>query len=131
VSTLRVFVVEEAFHVIIVLIGFFFLFFFFFFFFTRNAEGCTPFMQAVCGRAYPAALAVLNSAIKLSTRGEGGETDRAMLMTMLYPSGCTLDNNPLHVLCANDTCSFTWTGADHINQVMHPSSSSLLARHCP
>ncbi|KAL8591738.1 hypothetical protein ACOMHN_032280 [Nucella lapillus] len=99
----------------------------------RNAEGCTPFMQAVCGRAYPAALALLNCALKLSTRssaggeggggttgtasgGGGGESDRAVLMTMLYPSGSSLDNSPLHVLCANDTCSFTWTGADHINQ---------------
>ncbi|XP_076437649.1 E3 ubiquitin-protein ligase UBR5-like [Babylonia areolata] len=82
----------------------------------RNAEGCTPFMQAVCGRAYPAASALLDCALKLSERGECRETDRAVLMTMLYPNGSSPDNSPLHVLCANDTCSFTWTGADHINQ---------------
>lgn len=82
----------------------------------RNAEGCTPFMQAVCGRAYPAAMAILTTALKLAARGEGRETDRTVLMTVLYPPGSSLDNNPLHVLCANDTCSFTWTGADHINQ---------------
>ena len=85
--------------------------------FARSAEGCTPFMQAVGGRAYPAALTLLNCALKLAARGESGEIDRAVLMAMLYPSGSSLDNSPLHVLCANDTCSFTWTGADHINQV--------------
>jgi E3 ubiquitin-protein ligase EDD1 len=35
---------------------------------------------------------------------------------MVYPSGAAPDDNPLHVLCCNDTCSFTWTGAEHINQ---------------
>lgn len=75
-------------------------------------------MQAVCGRAYPAALTVMTTALKVAGRGEQGETDRSLLMTMLYPVGSSLDNSPLHVLCANDTCSFTWTGAEHINQVL-------------
>ena len=74
-------------------------------------------MQAVCGRAYGAALGILASAVKLASRSEGGDIDRNCLMTMLYPPGSSLDNNPLHVLCANDTCSFTWTGDNHINQV--------------
>ena len=35
---------------------------------------------------------------------------------MIYPAGSHCDSNPLHVVCCNDTCSFTWTGAEHINQ---------------
>lgn len=75
-------------------------------------------MQAVCGRAYPAGLAIMTAALKVAGRGERGEVDRGALMTMIYPSGSSLDNSPLHMLCANDTCSFTWTGAEHINQVI-------------
>ena len=33
----------------------------------RNAEGCTPFMQAVCNRAYQAAVIVLDVAKKMSS----------------------------------------------------------------
>lgn len=35
---------------------------------------------------------------------------------MVYPPGSHPDCNPLHVVCCNDTCSFTWTGAEHIKQ---------------
>ncbi|BFZ21562.1 hypothetical protein BsWGS_24601 [Bradybaena similaris] len=92
---------------------------------SKNAEGCTPFMQAVCGRAYPAALSLLEATLKVRNQGQGQMEDsqghpelqkKELLMSMLYPPGSSLDNSPLHVLCANDTCSFTWTGADHINQ---------------
>ena len=104
-------------------------------------------MQAVCGRAYMAALSILEAAIKIwdmsqsqagsgdpsasataasmsarsapssTTSGASAAAGQQILMSMLYPPGSSLDNSPLHVLCANDTCSFTWTGADHINQV--------------
>ena len=37
-------------------------------------------------------------------------------MSMIFPSGTSPENSPLHVICCNDTCSFTWTGAEHINQ---------------
>lgn len=80
----------------------------------KNAEGCTPFMQAVCGRAYSAALLLLDIAKKVALKDK--EVDKNTLMSMLYPTGSSLDNSPLHVLCCNDTCSFTWTGAEHINQ---------------
>lgn len=80
----------------------------------KNAEGCTPFMQAVCGRAYSAALLLLDIAKKVALKDK--EVDKSILMSMLYPTGSSLDNSPLHVLCCNDTCSFTWTGAEHINQ---------------
>ena len=82
----------------------------------RNAEGCTPFMQAVCNRAYPAATVIFDTAKKLATRPDKS-VDRELLLSMIYPPGSSLDNSPLHVLCCNDTCSFTWTGAEHINQV--------------
>ena len=35
---------------------------------------------------------------------------------MIFPEGSPADSSPLHVICCNDTCSFTWTGAEHINQ---------------
>ena len=87
----------------------------------KNSDGCTPFMQAVCCRAYNAALSIMDAATTLATTNptDGCEplVDKDKLMSMLYPRGSTLDNSPLHVLCCNDTCSFTWTGAEHINQV--------------
>ncbi len=36
---------------------------------------------------------------------------------MLYPPDCHPDDNPVFVVCRNDTCSFTWTGEEHIQQV--------------
>lgn len=43
---------------------------------------------------------------------------KEILASMVYPPGSNPDYSPLHVLCCNDTCSFTWTGAEHINQVI-------------
>ncbi|KAH3897177.1 hypothetical protein DPMN_021362, partial [Dreissena polymorpha] len=82
----------------------------------KNAEGCTPFMYAVKGRAYPAALTLLDAIKRVSSGSTGPEVEQPSMMSMLYPPGCSLDNSPLQVLCCNDTCSFTWTGAEHINQ---------------
>ncbi|KAJ8321996.1 hypothetical protein KUTeg_000467 [Tegillarca granosa] len=81
----------------------------------RNAEGCTPFMQAVRGRAYAAGLTLLEYAKSVATTDKG-EVDKTVLMSMLYPTGSSLDNSPLQILCCNDTCSFTWTGREHIKQ---------------
>ena len=39
------------------------------------------------------------------------------LQSFIYPAGSSADDNPMYVLCCNDTCSFTWTGAEHVNQV--------------
>ena len=41
----------------------------------------------------------------------------AAVAAMVYPAGSSPDDSPLHVVCCNDMCSFTWTGAEHINQV--------------
>lgn len=71
----------------------------------KDAQGQTPFMLAVQVRAYPAALALLEAMERL-----GNWQD------MVYAPGAGPDDSPLHVVCSNDTCSFTWTGAEHINQ---------------
>jgi len=90
----------------------------------RNAEGCTPFMQAVCQRAYPAALYLLDTAKRIATGRERIDVvDTELLMSMLFPPGSSLDNSPLHILCCNDLCSFTWTGDEHINQVTCSASN--------
>lgn len=86
----------------------------------RDAQGHTPFMQAVVVRAYSAALALLDVAAKLSRQlGMDAEGQKKLVQSFIFPlgkTGCSPDDSPLHVLCSNDTCSFTWTGAEHINQ---------------
>uniref|UniRef100_A0A671LBJ5 E3 ubiquitin-protein ligase UBR5 n=1 Tax=Sinocyclocheilus anshuiensis TaxID=1608454 RepID=A0A671LBJ5_9TELE len=77
----------------------------------KDARGMTPFMLAVSGRAYPAAITVLEAAQKIAK-----EDAASVFMEMICPSGTNPDDSPLYVLCCNDTCSFTWTGAEHINQ---------------
>lgn len=84
--------------------------------FSRDAFGFTPFMAAIKTRAYPAALKIYNTASNISTHADTGEVNSEELMSMIYPIGCDLDMSPLHMLCRNDTCSFTWTGTKHINQ---------------
>uniref|UniRef100_A0A4W5PRY5 E3 ubiquitin-protein ligase UBR5 n=1 Tax=Hucho hucho TaxID=62062 RepID=A0A4W5PRY5_9TELE len=84
----------------------------------KDARGMTPFMLAVSGRAYPAAITVLEAAQKMAK--DPGMTEKvdadSVFMEMICPSGTNPDDSPLYVLCCNDTCSFTWTGAEHINQ---------------
>uniref|UniRef100_A0A8C7NHR3 E3 ubiquitin-protein ligase UBR5 n=1 Tax=Oncorhynchus mykiss TaxID=8022 RepID=A0A8C7NHR3_ONCMY len=75
----------------------------------KDARGMTPFMLAVSGRAYPAAITVLEAAQKMAKAD-------SVFMEMICPTGTNPDDSPLYVLCCNDTCSFTWTGAEHINQ---------------
>ncbi|XP_034475601.1 E3 ubiquitin-protein ligase hyd [Drosophila innubila] len=76
----------------------------------KDAQGQTPFMLAVSCRAYEAGIILLNTILTVS------EQDTQLKDAMIFPSGSPADQSPLHVICYNDTCSFTWTGADHINQ---------------
>lgn len=76
----------------------------------RDAQGQTPFMLAVSTRSYPAALQIFERITQLGSQHDQNE--------MIFPTGSNPDHSPLHVLCCNDTCSFTWTGAEHINQVV-------------
>ena len=87
----------------------------------RDARGHAPLMQAFAVRAYAAAVTLIDVATKLARLHGGldGESQKKMMQTFNFPLGklgCTPDDSPLHVLCSNDTCSFTWTGAKHINQ---------------
>jgi len=77
---------------------------------TKDAQGQTPFMLSVSCRAYEAGIILLNTILLLS------EQDPPLKEAMIFPTGSPADQSPLHVICYNDTCSFTWTGADHINQ---------------
>lgn len=38
------------------------------------------------------------------------------LMPYIFPPSARLDDSPLFTLCYNDTCSYTWTGPNHIQQ---------------
>ncbi|CAK8697546.1 unnamed protein product [Clavelina lepadiformis] len=102
----------------------------------KDSSGYTPFMFAVAHRAYPAALVIFKAALNLTMEtccGKSKETkennqnytfsefslnevEQKELQTMIYPSDSDADDNPLYMLCCNDTCSFTWTGVEHINQ---------------
>ena len=86
------------------------------FVFSRDADGGTPFMTAVRGRAYTAALTLFNTAQRLTTSENEAEMNQVGFMSMICPPDSRPDASPLHVLCCNDTCSFTWTGTEHINQ---------------
>eukprot|EP00095_Tigriopus_kingsejongensis_P009543 maker-scaffold114_size351134-snap-gene-1.12 protein:Tk09543 transcript:maker-scaffold114_size351134-snap-gene-1.12-mRNA-1 annotation:"e3 ubiquitin-protein ligase hyd" len=83
----------------------------------QDAQSNTPFMAAIVCRAYPAALVLFEAAQKVALDcSNDPETQKKTLMSMVFPPGSGPDNSPLHVICCNDTCSFTWTGAEHINQ---------------
>lgn len=76
----------------------------------KDSHGQTPFMLAVTSRSYQAGIIILNAILKIANN------DDKLRDSMIFPEGSISDQSPLHVLCCNDTCSFTWTGADHINQ---------------
>ncbi|XP_032678676.1 E3 ubiquitin-protein ligase UBR5 isoform X6 [Odontomachus brunneus] len=75
----------------------------------KDAQGQTPLMLAVSVRAYHAALILLDTIQRV---GRDAKDTSAMIL----PSDASPDLSPLFVTCCNDTCSFTWTGAEHINQ---------------
>ncbi|CAG0918967.1 unnamed protein product [Notodromas monacha] len=81
----------------------------------RNAEGFTPFMMAVSVKAYPLAL-LMWEAMAAALEVDTAEVTFEALRPMMFPQRCQGDDSPLMIICANDTCSFTWTGAEHINQ---------------
>ena len=67
---------------------------------------------------FQASLILLDTAIRVARESSHHEeTQQQTLMSMLFPTGSRPNASPLHVLACNDTCSFTWTGAEHINQV--------------
>ena len=83
----------------------------------KDSNGSTPFMLAVSGRAYQAALVLFDIIYKTARDNSVDvENEKKAIMQMIFPRGSNPDDSPLHVLCYNDTCSFTWTGTLHINQ---------------
>lgn len=77
---------------------------------SKDGVGQTPLMAAVAERAYRAALVILD-AIRSCP-----DADDAQRSAAIFPPNAHPDHSPLLVLCCNDTCSFTWTGQEHINQ---------------
>ncbi|XP_025994709.1 E3 ubiquitin-protein ligase hyd isoform X3 [Solenopsis invicta] len=75
----------------------------------KDAQGQTPLMLAVSVRAYRAALILLDTIQRVGK-------DAKDISAMILPADASPDLSPLFVTCCNDTCSFTWTGAEHINQ---------------
>ena len=74
-------------------------------------------MASVVNRAYPASLVLFDAAKRVARESSNDEyTQKKTLMSMVFPEGSPPESSPLHVICCNDTCSFTWTGAEHINQ---------------
>nr|XP_031849236.1 E3 ubiquitin-protein ligase UBR5 [Nomia melanderi] len=75
----------------------------------KDAQGQTPLMLAVSVRAYHAALILLDTIQRV------GKDQKECLAMILHPDA-NPDLSPLFVTCCNDTCSFTWTGTQHIDQ---------------
>ena len=104
----------------------------------RNLEGQTPFMAAVQARAYHCALILFEHALNIGKREPTNEqsvqffldasavdeasrssSSSSLLLRMIYPLTSThSDYSPLYTICTNDTCSFTWTGEEHISQAI-------------
>jgi hypothetical protein len=66
----------------------------------------------LCFQAYNVARMLFDVADQLSE-----SQSEVSLLSMVYPSDCHPDDNPVFILCRSDTCSFTWTGEEHIHQV--------------
>ena len=92
----------------------------------KNAEGATPFMYAINIRAYNAALCILETALNIKK-----ESQTSTFYKIIYPQNSSADNCPLYVLCCNDTCSFTWTGDNHITQdIFECKTCTLVGNLC-
>lgn len=76
----------------------------------KDDQGQTSFILSVSSQIYQAGKNLLID-IQQLTNGDSTLRD-----AMIFPKGSSPDRSPLYVLCCNDICSFTWTGADHINQ---------------
>ncbi|KAH8852577.1 E3 ubiquitin-protein ligase [Schistosoma japonicum] len=90
-------------------------------------DDLTPFMLAIKIRAYSVARflydttrciaelsgdSILQGVPNLPIRTASDQS----VLDFFSPASQKLDDSPLFQLCYNDTCSFTWTGPDHIRQ---------------
>ena len=101
---------------------------------SRDSNGQTPFMLSVSGKAYKAA-GILFDVIQNVAKAEASVMDKResnshelkrIMNSMIFPIVSNSDDSPLHVLCYNDTCSFTWTGENHINQDIYECKTCAL-----
>lgn len=76
----------------------------------KNSQGFTPFMLAVNGRAYSAAIHLFQVSQKISKQLHPNDVEqqKKVFISMIFPRNSNLDHSPLYVLCLNDTCSFSW-----------------------
>ena len=75
----------------------------------RNLFGMTPFMFAVYCRSYHMAIELFQLATSLTDQ-------QSVLLSAVCPPDSHPDDSPLIMLWHNDSCSFTWTSEEHINQ---------------
>ncbi|PSN30861.1 hypothetical protein C0J52_20667 [Blattella germanica] len=82
-----------------------------------NKEIATPPSSPVAAAAAPSEQPTPGVSLPASSSDSSQQQRKAAaIASMVYPTGSSPDDSPLHVICCNDTCSFTWTGAEHINQ---------------
>nr|CAH8831156.1 unnamed protein product [Trichobilharzia regenti] len=93
----------------------------------RNTDDLTPLMLAVKLRAYSVARYLYEIVLRIvGVCDDAGfacipkppvvEVPDYSVLDFFCPSSHKPDDSPLFQLCYNDTCSFTWTGPDHIRQ---------------
>uniref|UniRef100_A0A914MGN4 UBR-type domain-containing protein n=1 Tax=Meloidogyne incognita TaxID=6306 RepID=A0A914MGN4_MELIC len=81
----------------------------------RDINGHSPFETALYQRAYSAALLVWQTAIDVKDWSQ----DVVDILMPSVGSDDTNDDSSLFILCANDTCSYTWTGEEHTPQKIY------------
>lgn len=74
----------------------------------KDIYGHTPFYSAINARAY-------TSALILWTKFRELKANNVEALTK-YVTTTVHNDSSMFILCYNDTCSFTWTGEEHINQ---------------
>ncbi|KAF7232604.1 hypothetical protein EG68_10138 [Paragonimus skrjabini miyazakii] len=87
----------------------------------RTTDNLTPFMLAVKCRAYNVARFLYQAiqyfiANPIFTHASTPISPAGFYRDYVFPVDSRPDDSPLFLLCFNDTCSFTWTGPDHIRQ---------------
>nr|CAD2183928.1 unnamed protein product [Meloidogyne enterolobii] len=81
----------------------------------RDIHGHSPFETAIYQRAYSAAQLMWQTAIDVKDWSQD-------VVDILMPgvgSDDTNEDSSLFILCANDTCSYTWTGEEHTPQKIY------------
>nr|CAD2185644.1 unnamed protein product [Meloidogyne enterolobii] len=81
----------------------------------RDINGHSPFETAIYQRAYSAAQLMWQTAIDVKDWSQ----DVVDLLMPSVGSDDTNEDSSLFILCANDTCSYTWTGEEHTPQKIY------------